>query len=313
MINIKKPEFWDLKKPNLLSHLLLPFTIPIRINNFLLNNSSKIKTKNIFTICVGNIYVGGTGKTPTSIKLYKILNKMNLKVLIAKKYYQNQIDEIKLLKDNARVISGVNRNQIINKIKNKIDVLIFDDGLQDKKIDYDLKFVCFDASTWIGNGYLLPSGPLRESLNSLKKYDAVFLKNNKNFNVKFIKKVNPKIKIFLSNYKITNINRFNLSNNYLIFSGIGNPNDFKNSLIISNFKIVKELIFPDHYKYTHEDILNIKKQALKLNAKIITTEKDYTKLSYKEKKDIKFIKIDLKINNEKNLINFIKNKLNETS
>lgn len=313
MINIKKPEFWDLKKPNLLSHLLLPLTIPIRINNFLLNNSSKIKTKNIFTICVGNIYVGGTGKTPTSIKLYKILNKMNLKVLIAKKYYQNQIDEIKLLKDNARVISGVNRNQIINKIKNKIDVLIFDDGLQDKKIDYNLKFVCFDASTWIGNGYLLPSGPLRESLNSLKKYDAVFLKNKKNFNVKFIKKVNPKIKIFLSNYKITNINRFNLSNNYLIFSGIGNPNDFKNSLIISNFKIVKELIFPDHYKYTHEDILNIKKQALKLNAKIITTEKDYTKLSYKERKDIKFIKIDLKINNEKNLINFIKKKLNETN
>ena len=313
MINIKKPEFWDFKKPNFLSYLLLPFTLPIRVSNFLLDNSFKIKAKKIFTICVGNIYVGGTGKTPTSIKLYKILNKLNLKVLIAKKYYPEQIDEIKMLKENASVISGKTRKIIIKKTYNKANILIFDDGLQDKKIDYNLKFVCFDGKTWIGNGFLLPAGPLREELKSLKKYDGVFLKNSKSFDIKIIKKINPKIKIFLSHYEITNLNKFNLSNNFLIFSGIGNPKDFKNILIKNNFKIIRELIYPDHFKYRYDDIISIKKLAKKLNAKIITTEKDFAKLSKKYKKNINFIKIDLKIKNEKNLINFIKYKLNETN
>ena len=313
MINIKKPEFWDFKKPNFLSYLLLPFTLPIRVSNFLLDNSFKIKAKKIFTICVGNIYVGGTGKTPTSIKLYKILNKLNLKVLIAKKYYPEQIDEIKMLKENASVISGKTRKIIIKKTYNKANILIFDDGLQDKNIDYNLKFVCFDGKTWIGNGFLLPAGPLREELKSLKKYDGVFLKNSKSFDIKIIKKINPKIKIFLSHYEITNLNKFNLSNNFLIFSGIGNPKDFKNILIKNNFKIIRELIYPDHFKYRYDDIISIKKLAKKLNAKIITTEKDFAKLSKKDKKNINFIKIDLKIKNEKNLINFIKYKLNETN
>ena len=313
MINIKKPEFWDFKKPNFLSYLLLPFTLPIRVSNFLLDNSFKIKAKKIFTICVGNIYVGGTGKTPTSIKLYKILNKLNFKVLIAKKYYPEQIDEIKMLRENASVISGITRKIIIKKTYNKANILIFDDGLQDKKIDYNLKFVCFDGNTWIGNGCLLPSGPLREELKSLKKYDGVFLKNSKSFDIKIIKKINPKIKIFLSHYEITNLNKFNLSNNFLIFSGIGNPKDFKNILIKNNFKIIRELIYPDHFKYRYDDIISIKKLAKKLNAKIITTEKDFAKLSKKDKKNINFIKIDLKIKNEKNLINFIKYKLNETN
>lgn len=311
MINIKKPDFWDFKKPNLLSYLLLPFTIPVRISNFILDNSLKIKTKNVFTICVGNIYLGGTGKTPTSIKLYKILNKLNFNVLIAKKYYPDQIDELKILKQNASVISEINRKRIIKKISNRTNILIFDDGLQDKNIDYNLKFVCFDAKTWIGNGCLIPSGPLRENLKSLKKYDAVFLKNYNNFNIKIIKKINPKIKIFLSNYIITNLNKFNRSNNFLIFSGIGNPKDFKNILVQNNFKIIKELIYPDHFRYRYDDIQDIKKLAKKLNAKIITTEKDYVKLSKKDKKNINFIKIDLKIKNEKNLLDFIKYKLNE--
>ena len=57
-------------------------------------------------------------------------------------------------------------------------MIIFDDGLQDKNISYDLQFVCFDSERWIGNGNLIPSGPLREKISSLKKYDAVFLKHH---------------------------------------------------------------------------------------------------------------------------------------
>ena len=72
-MNFKKPKFWDLNKPNFLSYLLIIFTIPIIINNIILNFKSKKKSKEIKTICVGNIYLGGTGKTPTTIELSNIL------------------------------------------------------------------------------------------------------------------------------------------------------------------------------------------------------------------------------------------------
>ena len=61
-------------------------------------------------------------------------------------------------------------------VKTNHDVLIFDDGLQDRTLKYNLNFVCFDAKNFIGNGCLIPSGPLREKLDSLKKYDCVFSK-----------------------------------------------------------------------------------------------------------------------------------------
>ena len=93
----KKPKFWDFCKPNLIAYLLLPLTIPIRINNFILNYKTKIKEEKVFTICVGNIYVGGTGKTPTTIKLYNLVKRLKHKVVTAKKFYKQEKDEQLLL------------------------------------------------------------------------------------------------------------------------------------------------------------------------------------------------------------------------
>ena len=63
-MNFRKPLFWDLKKPNFFSYLLVPLTIPLIINNFLFNIKKKTKFSKIKSVCVGNIYIGGTGKTP---------------------------------------------------------------------------------------------------------------------------------------------------------------------------------------------------------------------------------------------------------
>ena len=77
-MNIKKPKFWDYKKPNLYSYLLFPITLIIKIFNFL-KIVPKNKKNKIKTVCIGNIYIGGTGKTSLSIKINKILNKKNIK------------------------------------------------------------------------------------------------------------------------------------------------------------------------------------------------------------------------------------------
>ena len=95
----------------------------------------------------------------------------------------------------------------------------------------------------------------------------------------------------------------------MIFSGIGNPENFKALLLKNKIKIIKELKFPDHYKYTNDDIKEIKKIAVNLNAKIITTEKDYIKLNSHNKKDIKCLYIKVKILNQMKFMNYIKLKL----
>ena len=313
-MNFKKPIFWDLKKPNIFSYLLLPFTIPIIINNFFLNIQKKYKFSKIKTVCIGNIYLGGTGKTPLTIKLFYIIKEMGFDVITAKKFYSNQIDEQNLLKAKTKNIVSKRRIDAINQaINNSNQVIIFDDGLQEKKIDYDLKIVCFKKKNWIGNGQLIPSGPLREKIENLKNYDIVFL-NGKDDNTENIKEIihrlNPKIEIFDSDYKIQNLKELDINSNYLIFSGIGDPVSFKEILLENNISVVKEIIFPDHYKYKKKDIENILQESKKLNAKILTTEKDFIKLSVDDVREINFLKIELKIVKEEKFINFINDKLN---
>ena len=309
-MNFKKPFFWDLPKPNLISYLLIPFTIPIIIRNFFFRFIKKEKTSNIKTICIGNIYIGGTGKTTLSIKIYEILNQLNNKIATVKKNYDNQKDEQQLLNQKTSLIISKSRDKAIQQgIKEKYKVLIFDDGLQDSKVDYDLKFVCFKSKNWIGNGLYIPAGPLREKISSLKRFDAVFL-NGKSSNFETIqeqiKNINPNIKIFKTFYKILNIEKYNLNSKYLIFSAIGDPSSFKDILLENNFDISRELIFSDHYKFKDEDIKKIQLIAERDNLKIITTEKDYIKIPDKFKSNIDHLTIDLIIQNESELINLLK-------
>ena len=314
----KKPDFWDQKKLSFFSILLLPFTIPIKLNNLFSNSGSKFSSKKIVSLCVGNIYLGGTGKTPTTIKLYEIIKNIYGKSIVtAKKTNKNHYDEMNLLKSKTNFLTAPSRKEILSKaIKKKTKVVIFDDGLQDKNIDYNFKIVCFDADRWIGNGQLIPSGPLREKIDSLRKFDLVFIKNENLKELKFnktIKKINPSIKIFYSKYEIINLNKFNLNKRYLIFSGIGDPINFKKLLKKKNFEIIEHLIFPDHYDYKKSDFLKIIDIAIKLNCEIITTEKDYMKVPKSFKRKINFIKINLVIKNQNKLTKILKSIINEQS
>ena len=316
-MNLNKPKFWDLRKPNYLAYLLLPLTILIKINIFISNLYFKKKFDKIKTICIGNIYLGGTGKTPATLKLYQLLKDNNYNVVNAKKFYPNQQDEYLLLKNKSQIISLKNRKEIIeHAIEKNYELIIFDDGLQDKAIDYNLKFVCFDSQNFIGNGFLIPAGPLREKINSLKKYDGVILKildKNKDLSeiISTIKSINPKIEIFNTYVKIKNIDMFKRSDQYLFFSGIGNSTSFKEILIKNDFNIVEEKIFADHYNYKDKDILEIIELAKKKNMRIVTTEKDYIKIPNHFKEKISFVEIDLEISEENKLIEFIKSIINE--
>ena len=95
--------------------------------------------------------------------------------------------------------------------KKKFQVALLDDGLQQKNIIYDLKIVCFNSDEGYGNSFLIPSGPLRESLHEIKNYELAFLigdkKNTKLYDK--IQSINKKIKIFKANYQVLKLKKFN--------------------------------------------------------------------------------------------------------
>ena len=188
-----------------LSAIEIPYEALVRLRNYGYDHSIlTVKKASAPVISVGNLTLGGTGKTPLTIKLFDIIKRMGFDVITAKKFYSNQIDEQNLLKAKTKSIVSKRRMDAINQaVNNSNQVIIFDDGLQEKKINYDLKIVCFKKKNWIGNGQLIPSGPLREKIVNLKNYDAVFL-NGKDHNSNEIRetiyKLNPKIEIFETKY-----------------------------------------------------------------------------------------------------------------
>ena len=305
-MKLKKPKFWDYKKPSFFSYLLLPLSITIGLITKI-NSKPKYPNSKIKTICVGNIYIGGTGKTSLTIKIKEILDKNNIKACFVKKFYPNQTDEQKLLSKNGALFSNLKRITALDEaISEGFEVAIFDDGLQDSSIKYNIEIVCFNNLNWIGNGLTLPSGPLRESINNLKFYENVFLNGNEESLIAIkdqIKKINPNININSGKYTPLNIAEFDKDQNYLVFSGIGNHKTFVEMLKNNKLKIVSDLEYPDHYQYSKRDFDEIIINAKKFNAHIITTEKDYLRLENFNRNEILYVKSSLDISDEKSLTN----------
>ena len=310
-MNLKKPKFWDYKKPNIYAYLLKPVAFFIQVVSYFKN---RFKTPNLYkkkikTICVGNFYIGGTGKTSLSIKINDILKQKKIRTCFVKKFYKEQADEQKILKNNGKLFLSLNRADAIAQAENEnYQIAVCDDGLQDKSINYDINLVCFNTINWIGNSMTIPSGPMRESIDNLKNYHHVFLNGNLE-NIEELKKqifqINSKINVHLGKYEPVNLNEFNFEDEYLAFSGIGNHQTFIEMIKKNGLKILKDLEFPDHYQYSKNDIDKITNDANKLNCKIITTEKDFLRFDYMEKKKIKFLKSKLQIIDEEKLIRFL--------
>jgi len=303
-----KPKFWE--KKNFTSFILYPLSLVTYLIN-LTKKFSKKKDFKVKTICIGNIFIGGTGKTSLAIEINELLRK-KFKTVFIKKNYENQSDEINLLNNKGKIISSINREDaLLAASQKKYQVAILDDGLQQKNINYDLKIVCFNSGYGLGNGYMLPAGPLRENLDMLKNYDLIFLngeKKNKKLLFK-LKSINKNLKFFEGNYKPLNLKKFNLRKKYFMFCGIGNPHEFEQTLIKYEFNISKKIIFPDHHKLTNVDLKRLKDSAKKLNLTLVTTEKDFFRLNKTQRKNIKFLKIKLEIKNKKNLKKILISKL----
>ena len=299
MSMFKRPKFWEDK--NLLSIFLYPLSL---ITLLLVKLKKLLIFEKVFkkkVICIGNIFVGGTGKTPASIFLYDFLTSKNFNPVIIKKYYKNNIDEINMIKGKS--INLIAERSRLNALKsfseNNYDVCILDDGLQDYRFKKDIKIFCFDQNDFIGNGFLLPAGPLRETFDTIKDADFILIKGEKDSKLEnqLIKYVNIN-KLYYVNYNPINIDDFK-NKKILAFAGIGSPENFFSLLKKSNLQILKTLSFPDHYNYKLSDLKKINFLAEKDGLKVLTTEKDYYRLKHFNLNNFDYLKIEYKIDNDK--------------
>ena len=296
-MKIVKPKFWDYKNISIYAVLLLPFTFILNLALIINKLMRTEKRFNIPIICVGNIYVGGTGKTPLSIEIFKILKKIGYKPAFIKKKYKNYLDESLMLKKIGKLFEERKRVNAINKaIKNKNNAIIMDDGFQDFTIKKKINIICFNEKQWIGNGLNLPSGPLRQNINSLKKVNFVFIKGKKNLCIeKQIKKINNKIFIYYFNYFPKKISK--LRNKKIIaFAGIGEPENFFDLLKKNKINLIEKVIYPDHYNYKKKEINDLIKKADKKKAFLVTTPKDFERLNKNHKKKISYLDVKTIIN-----------------
>lgn len=306
-MNLKKPKFWDYNTLSIWSIILIPFTFTYLLIFWIIKIIKPSKKFKIPIICVGNIYLGGTGKTPLSIEIFNILKNFNKNPAFVKKPYLYLEDEIKMLKASGKVFTEKKRVSSISlSINDNHDVVILDDGFQDFSIKPDIAILCFNSKQLIGNGLVIPSGPLRENLSSIKRADCVVINGSESLSFeKTLKKINSSIKVFYSNYKIKNLDRFQ-DKKVVAFAGIGNPQNFFDLLKENNIKLKETFSFPDHHNYSLKDFNNISKG--KEDVILLTTKKDYFRITDK-KKNLYCLEVDLEIKDKDGFINLIKNKL----
>ena len=301
-----KPKFWD-KENSFISILLYPISLIIIFFIFIKRKFSKIYSFKIPIICIGNIYVGGTGKTPTSILLANDIKKLGKKTVILRKYYKTHQDEHNLIRKNFEnlILSKKRINGLLEAERSKFDIIILDDGLQDYNIKKDLSIVCFNGNQLIGNGQVLPAGPLREKLSALKNIDIVIINGDKNESFeKKILHINNKLDIFYSSFIPINIDQFK-DKKLFVLAGIGNPENFFQTLRDNFLDVKKHITFPDHYDFKRKDILKIIEIAKEDNYQILMTEKDYMRIEDFKFNEIDYVKVDLEIINKEKLLSKI--------
>ena len=313
---MKTPNFWNSK--NFVSNLLLPLSFIYGFLRFLDVFFFKVyKSNNLKIICIENIKDRRNGKKTVAIEIGKILRENNIHFAYLSKGYKGRIknftkvdltkhspidvgDEPLILAKYNDTFICKNRKEALMKLSENYDYkyIIMDDGFQNPTIFKDKSIVVVDGKNGIGNGRLLPSGALRETISSAIKRASFFIIVNKD-ETNFFEKIDNKKEII--NASIQEENKNFGKDRYIAFCGLGKPQKFFDSLKKANYNVIKEIVFEDHYYYKDKDLKQILDIAEKNNAKVITTEKDFVKLPNNYKGKVEILKINVMFENKDRL------------
>jgi tetraacyldisaccharide 4'-kinase len=201
--------------------------------------------------------------------------------------------------------------------KRGANIAILDDGLQNYNFKKDFSILVIDSVIGFGNGWLIPSGPLREPVKSgLGKSDVILTLGSENEQLKFIQSfpIIEQKNHFQGSIKSSHGIKTWKGIKVFAFSGIARPEKFFNTLSTSGALLAKTMTFPNHLHFNADRIKNFISQAVLEEAIVITTEKDFVKLPIALQKHVIVFKITLEILNQSLLLNLIQKSLdNKTS
>jgi tetraacyldisaccharide 4'-kinase len=312
---MRTPKFWDRHDP--WSRLAVAALAPI---GWIYSTSVAWKARNatpyradISVVCVGNLTVGGTGKTPIAIAIAHALiargrhpfflsrgygGKLHGPILVGPEHSAADVgDEPLLLAAAGPVVVSRNRGEGAKlAIEHGADVIVMDDGHQNFTLAKDLSLVVVDAEQQFGNGFILPAGPLREFVNQgLARADAVVVVGDGG----------PTLAGYSGPILRAHLNLVDapeLAGRRVVgFAGIGRPEKFFRSLRTLGADIVATKRFADHHIYTSSEIARLKAKARAANALLVTTEKDYVRMTEVEREGIAALPVRAAIDSAKAL------------
>ena len=291
---LKAPKFWYNKKNTIYSNLLYPFSLVFKFGTKVRNFLSIKKVSPIPTICIGNIVVGGAGKTPVSMKICKMLTIAGYNPHFIYKGYASIIKESTLVEpwhspksvgDESLLLAEITSTWIgIDRIKSAhlakkrgADCLIMDDGFQNPSIGKDFSIIVVDGEQEFGNKRVIPAGPLRENIRrGLSRTNLVVVIGNLSNELK--KMIPAIIPIFKAKFEINKDNEIFKGKSVTAFAGIAYPNKFFKTLEAQGAKVIKKISYPDHYIYDENDLLSLAEIANKAKSILVTTKKDFVRI-----------------------------------
>lgn len=311
---MKTPDFW--KRRSTASFLLRPAAA---VYAYFSARHQERQKKNTYrsrlkVVCVGNVVAGGSGKTPVAAEIAKILQTEGKKVVFLSRGYGGSLDntvvdpkkhgyydvgdEPLLLAEIAPVVIARNRGDGARIAEQTgAEYLIMDDGFQNHTLHKDLSLLVFDGGIGIGNGLMLPAGPLRENMDlALKRADFAVISGRDASEIG--KSLAGRIKILSGAVHPVSSDRMNIGR-WFAFAGIGRPEKFRETLADLGANIVDFRSYPDHYPYTDKDIENILSTAEKLDAQAVTTAKDMVKIPLRYRDRIKSLKVEFRFDRGK--------------
>tara|TARA_X000000368_G_C23051510_1_gene721630 strand:- start:285 stop:1247 length:963 start_codon:yes stop_codon:yes gene_type:complete len=315
---IKAPKFWYKENISIFSIVLLPLNILWIFGGLVKKLISKKRKVSIPVISIGSAIIGGSGKTPTVLFICDLLKKIGLDAHIVSKGYGGYYSLAKKVTkeltyqevgDEALMMSSYHTTWVAkNKYqgcrmaeKDGADVVVLDDGLQNSSILKNFSIYVFDGIQKFGNKFLVPAGPLRENVKkALSKCSIVFQINEDEVMNEF----KDKFQCF-AKYKLEEKHHL-LDKNIIAFAGLGFNKKFFDQLKSYGFKVIKTVDFPDHHKYSVEDIYSLLDIANTIDAHLLTTEKDHIRIPKDFKKSINFIKGRIELESEDDLIQQLK-------
>ena len=330
---LKAPRFWYKKSDTYLSNTLYPLSLLFRFGTKLRNFVSRKSISDIPVICIGNIVVGGAGKTPVALKLGSMLKKRGYKPHFVSKGYggietnntlvkewhsaQSVGDESLLLSEISSTWIGKDRNKsFILAKENGADCIIMDDGFQNPTLQKDFSIIVINGEQGFGNKRVIPSGPLRESISrGISRANLIIVIGEIADDVK--RKISNTVPLIYAKFKISRDNKIYKNQKITAFAGIAYPDKFYNSLSEQGANLVKRISFPDHHIFDENDMLNLAETANITKSILVTTKKDYVRIPKSYRSLVSTLDGEIEFEDEKLLVeilsNLLENKLNQLS